>query len=265
MAVKSPPFSWEALAKKYEPLTKGVGLDSKEIKELLYATLILGVVLSSGNWGLVQFIVATFVVFFSYTLHHVSYKWHAKRYNAYTKYEFCWRFALLVFLIGIFSEARVIIPVVGGAAIMTPRLYRPGRAFPFLGPKERARIMAIGPLISVFLALFARALIGVFGNNLLLVDLFRFNVWLAAISMLPLTMVYPSERFRKYLEAIIPTFPGAMILFGDKSLYVFLLSFVFISLALVNYVSILTSILIAIILALLIWIEFFRRFKESIF
>ena len=258
-------------------LVERTGFDFGEAKDLLYAVIVLGVILSAGQWGMetfnfgegmVNLLIAINVVFFSYILHQAAYKWYAKQYAAYGKYRFYGPIAIFALLVGIVSEGKVIIPVLGTVFLTTPFFFRPGHKIedvtaPFLGPKERAKIMAIGPLVSVFLALMAKALMAKFGESTLLVDLFRFNMWLALVSLLPLA--FPVQaKYRTIQEKFMPPFPGAVILHGFKSLYVFLLVFVFAALTLINFISFGLSIFVAFVIAFVLWAEFFRRYKASV-
>jgi hypothetical protein len=257
-------------------LIKRTGFNLMEAKDMIFAMISLSAILSVGQWlieftdivsALIYVIMAINVVAFSYVLHIGSYKWLARKYGAYGEYKFYAPITIFSLLVGIVSKGKVLIPLLGTVFLSSKFFMRPGRAYvggaPFLGPKDRARIMAMGPLVSVFLALLSRSLITLFGENILLTYLFRFNVWLAVISMLPLA--FPAQaKYREIQEKFMPPFPGATILHGHKGLYVFLLAFVFIVLISINFVSVWLSVIIALILAMAIWIEFFRRFKESI-
>ncbi len=212
-----------------ENLVKKTGFDMGEAKGILIGVLVLALALTAGQWGTAKFsafeglknlAIAIPAVALSFILHEKAHKWGAQFYGTYAKFRPAWPMMAFSAIIGIITSGAAVITAIGNSVVTSVK--RVGFKYPFIGPHTQAKIVLFGPLISLLLAIFAKVMMGIFGDTLLLKDLFVFNLWMTFFNLIPLTIPYRGEMGSLDL---IPPFDGAYILGGNPILYVGFLAF----------------------------------------
>ncbi len=213
-----------------EAVVEKTGFDFGEARALIVAVIALAIALSAGQWGagdvfdagegIKNLFIAIPVVALSLFAHEKAHKWAAQRYGAYAKFEPSWPAMAFSAVIGIISGGWAIMTAVGSSLVK--QFKRIGFKFVWFGPTYQAKMVVLGPFISLMLVVFAKVMMGYFGETTLLKDLFRFNLWMTFFNMIPLVVPYEKGGIEK---PIFPGFDGAYVLGGNPKLYVGFLAF----------------------------------------
>ena len=206
------------------------GFDFGEARGLIVAALVLAVALSAGQWGqghifdaregIKNLFIAIPVVALSLFAHEKAHKWAAQRYGGYAKFEPAWPAMAFSVVVGIISGGWAIMTAVGSSLVR--QFKRLGFKLVWFGPTSQAKMVLLGPFVSLMLVVFAKVMMGYFGETTLLKDLFRFNLWMTFFNMVPLVVPYEKGTIEK---PIFPGFDGAYVLGGNPMLYFGFLAF----------------------------------------
>lgn len=134
---------------------------------------------------------------------------------------------------------QIIFAAITSLNIQINKTYRLGKKYTHLTNIESAKIAVTGPLANIFLALIASQI-----NIPLIKPFITINIILAISYMLPL-----------------PGIAGGTVFFGSKPLYVLSLVFIGIIALLMNYISIISSIIIAFIFAFAAVVAYLKYFE----
>jgi hypothetical protein len=209
--------------------------------------------ISLGSW-FGNFFLVLILVAISVLVHEAAHKIVASKFMAVVKSKL-WLSGIIVMLLLMFlSNGWVIFAALWAVLIRPWRLFKPGKPFPHLGPRERALIGLAGPMANLGLALFAK-LIGPVGAKLMVI-----NIYLAIFNLLPLLTLLPIlalQRGREILRRTpfeTPYMEGDYVLFGNRPLWVFVFIFTIVVSVAMFYFGLFASIMTALIAAVAIFI-----------
>jgi hypothetical protein len=194
------------------------------------------------------------LVAISVLVHEAAHKVVASKFLAVVKSKL-WLSGIIVMLLLMFiSNGWVIFAAIWAVIVRPFRLFKPGKPFPHLGPREQAMIGLAGPMANLGLALFAK-LIGPVGAKLMII-----NIYLAIFNLLPLLTLFPILALQKRREMIkrtpfeAPYMEGDYVLFGNRTLWVFVFIFTLVVSVAMFYLGLFTSIIFALIAAVAMFI-----------
>ncbi len=247
-------------------LVEKTGFDFAEARAMIIAVLVLALALSAGQWGpghtfdvregIKNLFIAIPAVALSLFAHEKAHKWAAQRYGAYAKFEPSWPAMAFAAVIGIISGGWAIMTAVGSSLVK--EFKRIGFKFVWFGPTYQARMVVLGPFVSLMLAVFAKVMMGYFGETTLLKDLFRFNLWMTFFNMIPLVVPYEKGGIEK---PIFPGFDGAYVLGGSPQLFVGFLAFAIFVVAGIYFLPWWVALGIGFIIGLIIWVIAHGEFR----
>jgi hypothetical protein len=209
--------------------------------------------ISLGNW-FGNFFMVLILVAISVLVHEAAHKIVASKFMAVVKSKL-WLSGIIAMLLLMFiSNGWVIFAALWAVLIRPWRLFKPGKPFPHIGPREYALIGLAGPMANLGLALFAK-LIGPVGAKLMVI-----NIYLAIFNLLPLLTLLPIlalQRGREMLSRTpfeAPYMEGDYVLFGNRALWVFVFIFTIVVSVAMFYLGLFASIMTALIAAVAIFI-----------
>ncbi len=227
-------------------------MEKKELKLLFVTTLVLGFCFSFRDWGvnsfdfsagIINLFATTILVGISIIVHEFFHRKMAARYGATLEFK-TWNVLLLsALIITVLTNGYIIFAAVWAVSITTPYLLRPRHKYPHLGPWERAKIAAVGPLSNFTLGIIS-AWFAIKTGHYIWHKLVIINLWIAAMNVFPFFRLIPafmlgskqmihniSYKLTKgtYNRAALPYMEGEIIFFGSKSLGVFLMVFLIIT------------------------------------
>ena len=201
-----------------------IGIDKGELKGIILAIVVLSLALTAGQWGdktfsaadgIKNMFIAIPVVALSFMAHEWGHKLAAIKYGVRAFFKPAWPMMAFSAVIGIISGGWAVITAVGNPILTN--IKRLGFKSPEIGPKPLANIIVAGPLVSLFLVLLSKVLIGAYGETTMLKDLYLFNLWMLFFNIIPL--VVPSQKGSGMEKTIFPPFDGAFVLGGSPPLF----------------------------------------------
>ena len=235
-----------------------IGIDKGELKGIVLAIIVLSIALTAGQWGdktfsaadgIKNIFIAIPVVALSFMAHEWGHKLVAIRYGVRTFFKPAWPMMAFSAVIGIISGGWAVITAIGNPILTN--IKRLGFKSPEIGPKTLANIIIAGPLVSLFLVLLSKVLIGAYGETTMLKDLYFFNLWMLFFSIIPL--VIPSQKGSGMEKTIFPPFDGAYILGGSPTLYFAFAGFAIGTVAALAFLPLWLAILIGSALGIVLW------------
>jgi len=241
------------------------GFTYQEIKDMFLVILTLGFCFSFRNWGALTFdfaigianlILSIILVAIALVIHEVAHKKLATRYEGEAEFK-TWSIALfLAVFICFITNGWVVFTAVWAISII-PRdihgikggIYRARHWRAHLGPKERAKIAAAGPAVSILLGIISAGIAFSTGSyiwgkfmwiNLWIVglNLFPFFRTIFAFTLTGIEEIEPgmikgatfsvSRRIRQLFykkPGEVPYMEGEMIFWGARPIWAFLFSY----------------------------------------
>lgn len=215
-----------------------------------------------GNW-FGTFLLALILVGISIFVHELAHKYIASKFLARVESKISWG-GVLVMLIGmVLSQGWIVFAAIWAVVITPLRSMKPGKPFPHLGPREQAIIALSGPMASLGVAILAKLFVPSLG--LIATNLIMINVFIALFNLMPLFTLIPIMSFQWGKRTALETanMEGDFVFFGNRPLWVFVFMFALItSIALIK-VGALASLIIAFILAAVVWIGWHFFFEPE--
>jgi hypothetical protein len=288
---------YAAYAKKY--------LLKMELAHIVLAVIVLGFLFSFRLWGLDVFSVSAGFFNWLYMSglavvalggHILTQKAMARHFYAISRFKL-WGLGVVISIVLIFlTKGWFIWASVGCAAVSAKYFIRPGKKVAGLSPYETAKIVATGTFASIGLAVLGKLLIPYFGT--IAEQFMNMNLWIAVFSVIPLFLirVFGALHIAKWFSpwkkkrALKPGKPwvygkpswsilegtlkrvgkmylseGEIVFFGSKALWIFTFVFVIMSAALLIWLGALLSILIAGVLATIMFLIWHQKFEPKTF
>ncbi len=247
--------------------------DKTEIKNLTVASIVLGFIFSFRQWGygetfmfsvgLHNLILTTLSAAIVLLIYQISHKlianqygckstfriWGIERFWFYRrsrvknlrifgkKYESIKVGVILPLLLSFISNGIIKFCAVGSSEVSEIKLQRPGKRFKKLTDFDNAVIHVTGPISLLFVAL-------LLSNNLFFGNISQIAYFVAVFSMIPFSQL-----------------DGSKILFGSPFIYIFSLTFMILSIAVIQLTGLLTALVFAGISALVLLILFMVRYS----
>ena len=250
-------------------------MDHEEIKYLMLTTAVLGFCFSYKEWfeifrfDLGIYIATTVLVAVSVAVHELAHRNIAHRYGTTVKFRTWTSLLFTAMLIAILTNGYIVFAAVWVVSIGSKNIFRPKHKYPHVGPWERSKIAATGPLANFALALFA----GFFAFKTAVPiwhKLMIINFWMAGMNLFPFFRILPilfvgmGKDFRNLTHKIrrsiwgradMPYMEGEMIFFGSRMYSMFLLFLFSITATIVLYFGrIFTGVIVGFISAVFVWL-----------
>jgi hypothetical protein len=253
-------------------------MDKQEIKYLLATILTLGFCFSFRDWGIDRFdigvgignlIFTTILVAFSIMVHELSHKKIAEKYNAIITFRTWSTLLATAIIITIITNGYIVFSAVWVVAMNAKPFLRPKHKYPHLGPFERAKIAATGPMANFILGLIAAILFiktgAVIWDKLMIINLSIGVMNLIPFwRIVPILMVGSKDLAHNLAFALgkkvwgntkLAYMEGEIIYFGSRTLSIFLLSLTLITSLIVFYLKmVLLGVIVGLISSIAIWI-----------
>ncbi|MEM2874265.1 MAG: site-2 protease family protein [Candidatus Nanoarchaeia archaeon] len=231
----------------------------KELRDITIIILILAFGFSfrfpgtfSFNAWLSAFFLSLILVFISIFAHEIVHKLVARKFDALASPQLWWSGIIAFFIILLLSGGLIVFAAPWAITIKpykTYRLFRPGRVYPHLGPREKAIIGLSGPMTNLAIAVLAKILspfLGMVANKLIII-----NASLAIFNLFPFFTVLPIMFFQwaklKPIEA--PYVEGEFVFFGNRPLWVFVFIFTLVTSLSLLFLSAFVSVVLALFFA----------------
>jgi hypothetical protein len=251
--------------------------DKSERNLLILTILVLGFCFSFRDWGierfdfgvgLMNFILTTILVAFSVLVHLYSQKRKAKKHNAKITFHTWTSLLATAVVITILTNGYIIFAAVWVITIGSHQFLRAKHKYPHIGPFERAKIVAVGPMSNILLGLVSATLFfrtGAFIWEKLMI----INFWFAVMNLFPFFRLLPLlfigsnnlvhnityKLSKKVLHTTTTYMEGEIIYFGSRTLALFLFTLALTtSLIIFYFQEILIGIIVGIILSTIIWL-----------
>ncbi len=268
-------------------------MNKDEIIDIILVTIILGFCFSFRNWsgnivfykdvaGITNLLITCLVVLIAVLIHEASHYFVAKKYFAEVKTKTWKAFLVLALLSTFITNGYFVFAAVWSIAIIKSPLFSIGEKRTFLGPRKRAKIALIGPLIN-----FALGIIGflffVKTGSFFAKKLVEVNLYLAVFNLFPffrfiyLTFNIPMLRdnkykqnyWQKYVHKMLSGFKstrnppeghvtfneGEMVFFGSRPYWFFFFPLILTSSIMIFLTSkIFISLLIGLLIASMSWL-----------
>jgi len=249
--------------------TNLLNTSSEELRDLIIATLVLAFgfsiifpgVATLGNW-FKYFVLDVVLVGISIFIHELVHRAVAARLLATVK-STLWRTGALATLATSIITGGLFVFAAPWAVTIQPRYFiRPGTINPkaHIGPHDTALIAISGPAANFGLAVLAKLLEPALG--IVAQELIGINVALAVFNLFPFFTVFPiifarltpfvGERLRA-----TPYVEGEFVFFGSRPLWAFTFTFFVIGGLSLLFLSLATSLILALVLSAAIWLAWF--------
>ena len=248
-------------------MIKKVNFTETEKKHILFSILIISFVFAYndksktfqlGYW-LFNLIKTIIIVTIILVIYEYSHKYLAKKYGATTEHKILSikQYGLKVtrklkkeiplgvilpILITLISAGKLFFPLTNQFAINSERKRRIGRKFQYVTNYESAKIAAFGSIIIIF---FSYTL-----KTISLITPFTFSYTIFISNIIAIFSLVP-----------LPKTNGSMIFFGSKTLYILTLTFILISVLLINQVMPIITLFLAAICAFITAFLYFSKFE----
>jgi len=232
-------------------------MEKGEFKWLILTILVLGFCFSFRDWGVRQFdiniglgnlILTTILVAFSVAVHEIAHRKTAKKYEAEIQFKTWGILLLAALIITALTNGYFIFTAVWALLITPKRLSRPKHKYPYVGPWERAKIAATGPVSNFILALIA-AIFVIGTNSYFWTKLMTINFWMAAMNLFPFfrTIMIPVigskvtgyylPKTGKAMRQMVRSayMEGEVVFFGSSALGIFLLTLTTVTAVIIMY------------------------------
>ena len=209
--------------------------------------------ISVGNW-IGNFLIVLIFVAISVLVHEAAHKIVASKFLAVAKSKLWLSGIIAMLLLTFLSNGWIVFAALWTVLIRPWRLFKPGKPFPHIGPREYALIGLAGPMANLGLALFAK-LIGPVGAKLMII-----NIYMALFSLLPLLTLFPILALQRGRETVrktpfeTPHMEGDYLLFGNRTLWIFIFIFTLVVSVAMFYLGLVGRIMFALIAAVAIFI-----------
>ena len=264
----------------------------------LFSFRLWGIDIFSARAGLFNWLYMSGLALVALGGHILSQKAMARHFYAISRFKL-WGLGVVISIVLIFlTKGWFIWAAVGVAAVTTKYFLRPGKKHEGLGPYEIAKIVATGAFASIGLAVLGKLLIPYLGT--IAEQFMNMNLWIAVFSVIPLFLVrvFGAQHIAKWfspwkkaekkvlktgkpwvygkpswsiLEGTLKRVgkmylsEGEIVFFGSKALWIFTFVFVIMSAALLIWLGALLSILIAGVLATVMFLIWHHKFEPQTF
>jgi len=276
-----------------------------ELAHIVLAVIVLGFLFSFRLWGIDVFSARAGLSYWlrmsslavvALGGHILAQKAMARHFYATSRFKL-WGLGVVISIVLIFlTKGWFIWAAVGCAAVSAKYFLRPGKKHAGLGPYEIAKIIATGAFASIGLAVLGKLLIPYFGE--LAEQFMSINLWIAVFSVIPLFLIrvfgalhiakwFSPWKKKKVLKTGKPWVygkpswsilegtlkrvgkmylsEGELVFFGSKALWIFTFVFVIMATALLIWLGALLSILIAGVLATIMFLIWHQKFEPKTF
>ncbi len=268
-------------------------MNKDEIIDIILVTIVLGFCFSFRNWsgniifykdsiGIFNFLITTLIVLITILIHELAHSLYARKFFAEVKTKTWKSFLVLALLSTFLTNGYFVFAAVWSIAIVQTKLFSIGHRRPFLGPRKRAKIALIGPVINFIIGIIAFVIYSKTGD-FFMQKLFEINFYLAIFNLFPffrvlyliinIPMIQKNKKgenyWQKYVHRMLSGFKstrnppegyvafneGEMVLFGSRPYWFFFFPLILISTIMIFLTSqIFISLLVGFLVALVSWI-----------
>ncbi len=246
-----------------------MAIDYKEFRDLtaIIVALAFGFsikfthIVTISNWS-ANFILILVLVAISVLIHEFAHKIVARKFGADVKPQI-WLSGVVIMLVLLVLTDSFVFAAIWAVSIIPIRLFRPGRTYTHLGPRERSVIAMSGLLANIALAVVAKLFVPVLGD--VATKLMTINLTIVLFNLIPFFTLLPIIAMQKHkLRAIeAPYVEGEYIFFGSRTGWVFLFAFSLVLAASLFFLGALASVILALILAFVLWIAWHYFFEPE--
>jgi Zn-dependent protease len=168
-------------------------MNSSEIRDIILVSLVLGFCFSYRNWGsgdnflsvgLTNLAITTGIVFLSVALHILIQKIFASKYYV-TARTRTWKLSLILALLStVLTNGHFVFSAIWGLIISGKQIYQVGKKFEFVGPRARAKIAVVGPILNFLLGMVGFA-VYLKTNSYFMQQLAYINFYFAVFNLFP--------------------------------------------------------------------------------
>jgi len=220
-----------------------------ELRSVLIASLFIGFAVSYNDWGfgdsfipsvgLINLFIATLVCAFTIWLRTNMQKRAAKMEMTTVTFRTNHMNFVYTIILSFLTSGFFVFAATGRPKVRSVLHLRPGYREPHLSPFRVGRIVAVGTVASFALIVIAKVWLAS-GGGLVASYLLRTNIWIALVSLIPLSAegivdtykkfpltkifynAYP--KISKFVKNSAPVFEGEQIFFGGRALWVLLVA-----------------------------------------